>query len=912
MSRNVTVMTDVEAPSIDDRAAYPADWEADVVLRDGAVASIRPIHPSDADALQEMHLAQSAESVYLRFFAPLPKLSDRDLKRFTHVDHCDRVALIAQAGDKIIGVGRYDRVDVRSAEVAFNISDQHQGRGLGSVLLEHLAAAARERGIHRFVADVLPQNRKMVSVFKDAGYEVTHNFDDGVISLGFDIDPTERSQEVMRAREHRAESASIQGLLTPQSVAVIGAGRHRNSVGRWLLHNMMESGFDGPIYAVNNVQYELAGATVLTKVADIPEPVDLAIIAVPTRSALTAVHECGKLGARAIAVVSGGFAESGPEGRELQRQVVDKAHNYGMRVVGPNSFGLINTADEVNLNASLSPFMPSTGRLGLFSQSGALSVAVLSAADTRGLGVSSFVSAGNRADVSGNDLMQYWTDDEATKVVGLYLESIGNPRKFSRIARRLASEKPVIVVKSGITGFSVPPGHEVRVTRAPREAFDAMLKQSGVIKVENLHQLLDTAQVLVDQPLPTGSRVGIVGNSDALATLIADAVTSWGLIVHAQPVTIAPQAGAREFRKALEHIYAIEQVDSVVAAFVPPLTAVDSDIARTLVEVAGKSTKTTVACLLGMRGVGDHEVVSSGRGQDAGPVAEWSRRYRTVPSFPTPEDAVRALVSATRYSQWRRRDHGEELNFPDIDEFRAQILIEEALASGLRHPAGQMLSEEQAAALLDAYGITLWRSVNVTTDDEAVAAAKAMGWPVALKAAKVELREQHELLGVDLGIDDESALRHQMNNMRANLPDLQDGFQVQRMAPTGVSVTIRSLEDPLFGPVVSFGLSGDASDLLGDIVHRVPPLRSQDVSDMVRSIKGAPRLFGYRGGPGYDIAALEEVLGRIAVLADNHPEILELILTPVKVAQEGVCVLGARVRVSRTSDRADDGTRRVI
>jgi acyl-CoA synthetase (NDP forming) len=602
-------------------------------------------------------------------------------------------------------------------------------------------------------------------------------------------------------------------------------------------------------------------------------------------------------------VVSSGFAETGPEGLERQRELVRLARAHGMRVVGPNSFGMLNTDPGVRLNASLAPRLPLAGGLGLFSQSGALGVAVLSSAERRGLGLSSFVSAGNRADVSGNDLMQYWAEDPRTTTVGLYLESIGNPRKFSRVARRLARAKPVVAMKSGLSGYGVPPGHAVRSTRAPREALDAMFKQAGVIRVENIHQLFDTAQVLVDQPLPAGQRVGVVGNSDALAALVADAAISWGLELGSEPVALHPEADAAEFRAALERVFADPGVDSVVACFIPPLATFDVEVARALVEVAGASDKTCVSCFLGMRGVGGHEVVQDGASGALGSV-------RVVPAYPSPEDAVRALASVTRYAQWRQRPTGHVVAPSGTDPHAAQVLVESELARSRPHPAGILLSDDQVTKLLACYGIELWPARVVHDADQAVAAAEELGWPVALKAASPATRHRRELGGVRLDLGRESELRRAVAGLLAEFGDLREGFLVQPMAPPGVSTTIRSIEDPLFGPVISFGLAGDASELLGDVAHRIPPLTDVDVAELVRSVRAAPRLFGYGGGPELDVAALEDVVARVARLADDLPEVTELDLTPVLVGRRGVAVLGATVRLAPPPGRTDSGVRR--
>ncbi len=872
---------------------YPAHWEADVVLRDGGVVHLRPIRPDDAPAVEAFHAGQSAESIYLRFFAPLQRLSERDLRRFTTVDHVDRVGLVATLGDSIVGIGRYDRTEDATAEVAFNISDAHQGRGIGSVLLEHLAAAARERGVRRFVADVLPQNRRMIDVFGEAGYTVRHRYEDGVIALEFDISPSEVSDQVRESREQRSEARSVQAVLHPRTVAVVGASRDPDSIGHRLLEDLLAGGFTGPLYAVNPQAWEVQGVESHTKVSDIPDQVDLAIVAVPAELVGDVVADCGAGGVRGLVVVSGGFAETGDGGRARQGELVRLAHQHGMRVIGPNSFGIVNTDPQVRLNASLAPAMPPAGRLGLFSQSGALGIAVLDTARRRRLGVSSFVSAGNRADVSGNDVMQYWLDDPATDAVGLYLESVGNPRKFSRVARRLARTKPVIVVKSGQSTFGVPPGHAVRQSRLPREAFDQVLHQAGVIRVENIHQLFDVAQLVVHQPLPSGPRVAIVTNSDALGALAGDACASWGLDVVHGPFAVRSEASAAQFRDALAAAFAREDVDSVVAGFIPPLITVDADVALALAEVAAEADKTCVATFLGMHGV--TEALSSSR--------------RTVPAYPTPEDSVRALVSATRYAQWRSRDRGPRVAFDGLLREAAREIVDRLTP---QDPDGEWLAADDAAALLAAYGIEVWPAFEVSTPDEAVAAAERAGYPVALKATARHLRHRADLGGVRLDIAGDGELRTDLAEMKRQL-ELHGpgGFVVQAMAPAGVACIVRSVEDPLFGPVVEFGVGGPPTDLLGDVARRSPPLHEGDVADLVRGVRAAPLLFGYRGAEPVDVEPLEDVVARVSVLADELPQVAELELNPVIASPRGTTVLGASVRLAPPPGRTDAGTRRL-
>jgi acyl-CoA synthetase (NDP forming)/RimJ/RimL family protein N-acetyltransferase len=877
---------------------YPAHWEADVLLRDGATAHLRPIRPEDAEGLQRFHKAQSPESVYLRFFAPMPELSASDARHFSHVDHQARVAFVITLGDDIVGIGRYEQTDPRTAEVAFNVSDAHQGRGLGSVLLEHLAAAARENGLHRFVAEVLPQNRKMLTVFRQAGYEVRSDFDDGVIALTFDIDPTERSLAVMESREHRAEALSMQALLDPESVAVIGAGRRSGTIGHRLLADLLAGGFSGRVHVVHPEADAVLGVPAVPTIRDVEGGADLAVVAVPAEGVLDIVRECAATGVRGLVVVSAGFAETGPLGLARQRELVRVARANGLRVIGPNSWGLINADPGVRLNVSLVEEMPAPGRFGLFSQSGGLSVAVLDAVRRRGIGLSTFLSAGNRADVSGNDCLQYWEEDPRTDVVGLYLESIGNPRKFSRIARRLARAKPVVVVKSGTSNFGTPPGHAVRASRAPAEAFDAMLRQSGCIRVETPRQMLDVAQLLLTQPLPAGRRVAVVGNSDALGALIADACTSWDLDVVHGPVSVPSQATPREFDTALRDAFGDPDVDAVVVAFIPPLRTPGEEVAQVLADAAARSETPVVACLLGMDGVVEH-------------LRKVSETRETVPSYAVPEEAVRALAAATRYAEWRRRDPGHRVAPAGMDLDAAHVLVRDLLAArGDGDDAPVTLDDVTASRLLALAGVELWPQTPVADADAAVAAAREIGFPVALKTSAPHLRHRVDLGGVRLDIGDETELRADVAEMRERLTPLGGGeLAVQRMAPLGVATVVRSVEDPLFGPVVSFGLGGDASELLGDVAHRIPPLTDVDVSDLVRSVRAAPRLFGHRGAAPVDVAAMEDVIARVSSLADVLPEVAELELNPVVVSAAGAHVLGATIRLAPPPGRSDTGRR---
>lgn len=903
---------------------YPSYWEADVILRDGGTAHLRPISPSDADAVQAFHIRQSQNSIYLRFFTYKAKLSARELKRFTEVDHRDRVAFVITRGTEIVGIGRYDRLDdPLEAEVAFNVSDSYQGRGLGSILLEHLATAARENGIRRFSAEVLPENRKMITVFAEAGYEVNRHFDDGVVMLGFDIDPTRKSRAVMEAREHRAEARSMAELLTPSSVAVIGASRERGSVGQALLEHLLDAGFTGRVFAVNPEAFELNGIVSHATIGEVPEPVDLAVIAVPHDLVDTVVDDCARAGVKGLLIATAGYADD-DDGLLRQRALVRRARAHGMRVVGPASLGLVNTDPSIRLNASLAPDLPERGALSLFSQSAGLGVLLYASAHRRGLGVSSVISAGNRADVSGNDAMQFWEDDPTTRAVGLYFESIGNPRKFSRIARRLARSKPVIVAKSDVTGLQLPPGHAVRTSQAPPGALDAMLRQSGVMRVETTEQLMDIAQIVASQPLPRGSGVAVFSNSSALGKVVSDAVVAQGMTVALLESSLQLDTGrsvalpvlAATVAKALED----DRVHAAIVTTLPARGLTAESIAACLQQCAEAAGKPVIGSFTGILDTAlqlDGLVAAapssvrleSDAAQEQPGEAAALPLQRGLPCFPSPGAALAALGAVVRYSRWRTRDHGEFLDPDGVDAEEASRLLGR-VRSRVADVELTRLSAEECGSLLGAYGIGLLPSARFSSADEAVEAAERLGWPVALKTMDEHLRHRLDLGGVRLSIDDAQSLRENITQMeRVLAPFGSFGMEVQSMAPSGQACSIQAIEDPLMGPVVSFGLAGDAVNLLDDWAHAVPPLSTGDVADLVRAPGASRKLFGYQGLPPADVAALEDLLARVALLKDNHPEIARIDLTPVLAATSGLCVLNAAIDVGNPRRRTDSARR---
>lgn len=887
-----------------DPSPYPPHWEADVVLSDGGTLHLRPIRVDDDAGLLALHGRMSERTRYLRFFTPYPRVPRRDLDRLTHVDHVNRVALVAQLGGDLVAVGRYERDTTagsggRSAEVAFVVQDDQQGRGIGSVLLEHLAAAARERGITEFVADVLADNPGMVRVFLDAGYRADRHYDGGVVHLSFPIGPTETSRAVAYEREQHAEARSIQRLLTPGSVAVIGASGEAGKVGHAIFTNLLGYRPTGPVYPVNPTARHVAGVRAYPSVLDVPDDIDLAVVAVPAEAVPEVVEQCARRRVHALVVVSGGFGERDEAGRQAEQELVAAARANGMRVVGPNCLGVINTDPRIRLNATLAPLAPERlgrGPVGFFCQSGALGVAILAEAASRGLGLTTFVSAGNRADVSGNDMLQYWADDADTEVVLLYLESFGNPRKFARLARRLARHKPVVAVKSSVRG-GVAAGLAAHTVDVPDRSVQAVFASCGLIRVHDVSQLFDVGQLLAYQPLPAGRRVGIVANSSALGVLTADACLGAGLqVARDGPVDVGPDATPDRFGAALAGVVADPDVDMVIAVFVPPVPVDAEDVARVLARVTAGTDKPVVSTFLATAGV---PAALRRTGPDGMAVRG------SIPSYPSPERAAFALARAADHARWRRRPVGRFPVLPDLDPPAAHELVTEVLADT---PGGRDLDRAETRRLLAAFGIRLWPTRLVHTPDDAVAAAAELGYPVACKATAPWLRHSDDLRGVRLDLADEAQLR----TACADLFD-EDGrpVLVQPMAPRGVATVVTAADDPSFGALVSFGLGGVTSELLADRAYAAVPLSDLDAADLVTAPRAAPLLSGYRGAAPVDTGAVEDLLVRVSRLADLVPQVLLLELNPVLVATRGLTVLDARVRVGPPTARVDPGPRRL-
>ena len=891
-------------------------WESDVVLTDGGTARIRPSRPDDEPALLALYERLSDESIYLRFFSPVPRPTAVQLERITSIDYVDHMVLVAELGADIVAVARYDRVAPDEAEVAFAVADDQQRRGLATLLLEHLAGIARANGISTFAADTLPGNAKMINVFSDAGWAAKSRFDQGTVRVEFAIAPTETSVGVVASRESHAESASIARILAPRSIAVIGASRHSGRIGHELFRNLLEYGFQGPVYPVHPTSGWVAGVRAYASVLEVPDAVDLAVIVIPAPDIPAVVRECAEKGVLGLLIISAGFAESGPAGKAAERELVAAARSNGMRIIGPNCLGVLNTAPTVRMNATFAPARPVAGNVAFLSQSGGLGIELMSRAGELGLGISQFVSVGNKADVSGNDLLQYWADDVQTEVILLYLESFGNPTKFVRLARNVARSKPIVAVKSGRTaaGSRAASSHTAALA-SPDVAVDALFRQAGVIRVDTLDELLSTAMVLAHQPLPAGRRVAIVSNAGGPGILAADACSGAGLEVAEldaatqdalrsiasagasvrNPVDLIAGATAGQFEDALRITLEDASIDAVLAIFVPPLVTRAEDVARAIASAADSAgDKPVVACFLGHSGVPD---LLRGEGV-----------RRTIPSFAFPESAAHALGRVADLADWRRRPVGIVPALARIDGPEARAVVAAALSA---EPHGSWLDPNAAAVVLGCFGIAVVDFRAVTDAAQAASAAREVGFPVVLKASAPELVHKSDVGGVALDLRDEGSVLRAYEQMARTLGATMTGAVVQPMIAAGVELIVGITQDPSFGPLVLFGLGGVTAELLADRALRLVPVTDEDAHQLVRSLRGSQLLFGYRGRPPVDVDALEDLILRVGALADAVPEIAEMDLNPVVASAGGVVAIDVKIRVAPPRPQAPPDLRRM-
>jgi acetyl coenzyme A synthetase (ADP forming)-like protein len=867
---------------------------ADVILRDGRTLRLRP--PCAADALLAFFTALSPRSLYLRFHG-FPQLGPRLAEVVVEPDWDERGALLGElvdeGGARVVALANYVRLrDPSLAEVAFTVADEHQGRGMGTRLLEQLAQRAGAVGIERFVAEVLQDNRAMLGVFESAGFAATRVREGGEIEVQFPIAATESYRDHVDARDHGAVVASLRPFFRPASVAVIGASKRRGSIGGELFRNILAGDFAGAAYPVNRDGEPVAGVRAYSSIGEIPDAIDLAVITLPGAAVLGAAEQALQKGVRALVVISAGFAEVGSEGAARQEQLLALVRSHGARLIGPNCLGI--AAAGPSLNATFAARSAPAGNIGFSSQSGALGLALLEAAESRGLALSAFVSIGNKADVSTNDLLEWWEDDDSTEVVLMYVESFGNPRRFGRIARRVARTKPILALKSGttLTGQRAASSHTAALAGS-EAAVDALFHQAGVIRASSLEELVDVAALLSTQPEPEGRRVAVLTNAGGLGILCADACEAAGLVLPelaqethdalaallaaeasvANPIDMLGGATAATYAAALPLVLADPQVDSVVVLFVPTVTATADGVADAIDRAAleAASGKPVLAVVLSAAGV----------------PAALRRDGASVAAFLYPESAARALGRLAQRADWLHRPHGTVPALDGIDREAAERVVERALAGG----DDVWLTPADTRELLLAYGLPLVPERGAADPEAAAAAAAELGFPVVVKTAAAGAHKT-ELGGIALNLEDADAVREAAARIGGALI-------VQPMIPRGAELLAGVVQDPVFGPLVAFGPGGVFAELIGDAAFRIAPLTDRDAEELVQGGKAGRLVRGFRGAPPADAPALADLLLRLARLGEDVPAVAELDLNPVLALTNGCVAVDARVRVRR-------------
>jgi acetate---CoA ligase (ADP-forming) len=871
-------------------SATTPELQSDVILRDGSTLRLRSPAAEDREALQAFFAGLSERSFYLRFHG-VRAIDGALVEHFLDPDWRDRGVLIGIAGEgRIVAVAEFMRLrDESSAEVAFAVADELQGRGIGTRLLEQLASRAAGAGIERFVAEVLPENAAMLKLFQDAGFEVARELEGGEIEVRFPIAPTETFRARVDERDHLAVRASLRPFFAPHSLVVIGASRRRGSIGGELFRNVLAADFQGAAYPVNREGEAVGGVRGYRSVEELPEPVDLAVICLPAQHVLAAAEAALEHGIKALCVISSGFAEVGSEGAERQERLVALVRAHGGRLVGPNCLGI--AIPPLGLNATFGPRPLPPGPIAFSSQSGALGLALLEKAAERRLGFSAFVSVGNKADVSSNDLLEWWEDDDATELVLLYLESFGNPGKFNRLARRVARRKPILALKAGTTGAGARAASSHTAALAGSDAaVEALFRQAGVLRARTLEELVDAASLLSSQPLPQGPRVGVLTNAGGLGILCADACEAAGLELPelsdetrstlaevvpadaslANPVDMLGSATAETYAAAIPPLLADKRLDALIVLFVPPVVAGADEVADAIRETVAqvRPDKPVVAV-----------VISAG-----GTPATLLEPGSPVASFPYPESAARALGLAAARSEWLRRPAGSAPSLGGIDRQAARRIVEDALASG-----GDWLAPDCTRALLEAYGVPLVPERLAESGEEAVAAAREIGFPVVVKTAAAGAHKT-ESGGVALDLRDEEQVLAAVERIGAPLI-------VQSYVSGGAELLAGAVQDPVFGPLVAFGPGGVLAELIGDATFRLAPLDDVEARELVHEGKAGRLVSGFRGAPAADDAALVDLVLRLAALAEDLPEVSELDLNPVVALPRGCLAVDSRVRV---------------
>ncbi|MGD9116180.1 MAG: bifunctional GNAT family N-acetyltransferase/acetate--CoA ligase family protein [Dehalococcoidia bacterium] len=894
---------------------YPAHYETEVVLKDGSRILLRPIKTDDTERWLAFIQQLSDRTKYLRFHHVPEAMNIDDAIRYCTVDYVDTFAFVAEVirerQKDIVAIGRYYRLpDKQSAEVAFVIDDIYQGKGIGTKLMEWLANVARENDITTFKAGVLAENDQMMEVFLDYGFHITSDLSEGEYYISFPIARTKRVARKEEERELISTMASLRSVLAPRSVAVIGASRNEGTLGKLVLQSLLKGRFSGVVYPVNPNTDVIMSIKTYPSVLDIPGPVDLAVILVPAPLVARVTDECGRKGVRAVIVISDGFKERGEEGAARERELRDIALGHGMRVVGPNCMGVINTDPAVNMNATFSRIYPPQGNVAFLSQSGAMGLVILEYAGNVNMGISTFVSVGNRVDISANDLLQYWGQDPATKVILLYLESFGSPRRFSRLARKVSATKPILAVKSG----STPAGSRAAMSHTgalatPEIVSDALFREAGIIRVHSVSELFDVATLLSNQPAPKGRRLAIVTSGGGPGIIAADSCLQHGLelpdlsketvetlkplvrpgIPLHNPIDLTAGADSQDFENVLKVLAQDKGFDAVLTIFIPP-TIVEPEATenaiRQVIPTYHRHRKTLVSCFMGQRGV---------RGK-------LGVRGRFVPSYRFPDDAISALAKAVEYEELRRKPKGKVPAFKGIKRERAHQLVEKVLTGSTTRPL--WLSPEQITELLGCYGIRTTQTLTAAGADEAAEMAAKLGFPVVVKLNSPTISHKTDVGGVILDLKSKADVKKAFHTIEESLEKIgrrkeMTGVTVQPMIGSGVEALIGITQDPNFGPLIMFGLGGIYAELFKDVALKLHPLTDVDARELVGSIKTAKVLQGYRGAPSSDTKALEELLLRVSAMVEDIPQIAELDLNPVKVMPqgEGYWVVDARVTV---------------
>lgn len=896
-----------------EKGSYPSQYETEVALSDGSAMILRPIRVDDAERWQAFLSRIGADSKYLWLHHIPAQISPEDARRFCTVDYKDTFAMIGEVLKKhtreIVAVGRYYRLPKKnSAEIVIVIEESYRRKGIGTKLMEWLANAARGNNISNFEADVSMENEDMISLIKGYGFHVDHQLETGAYHIAFPIARTTNVERKEEERERASSIASIRHLLYPQSVALIGVSRYPGTIGHLLMRCMLQGGFAGTVYPVNPNTNSVMSVRTYPSVMDIPDDVDLAVIAVPARLVAKIADECGRKGVRTLIVISDGFREVGPEGVSREQQLRNIALGYGMRIAGPNCMGVVNTDPKISLNATFSPVFPPAGNVAFLSQSGAMGLTILEYARNLNLGISTFVSVGNRVDISSNDLLEYWEDDAATAVILLYLESFGNPRKFARIARRVSMKKPIVVVKGGVTtvGSRAAASHTGAMATSDVSA-DVLFHHAGVIRVNTMEDLFDMAILLSNQPLPTGRRLVILTNGGGPGIIAADASARHGLtlpqfseettlklkavikrdIVINNPLDTTAGATAEEFRDILRVLASDEGSDAVLAIFIPPIVSDEAASEAAIRSVASRywqQRKPLLACFLGERGF--KAKLGSGK--------------HFVPCYPFPEEATSALARAVEYAEGRRKPKGKIPRFRGIERGKGHRIIESAMTESSQRPF--WLGTAETCRLLDCYGIRFARMSIAKTANAAAELASAIGFPVAVKLVSSTITHKTDVGGVLLNVNSNSEVKQAFDRISTELSKLgrQDemqGVMVQRMVNGGIETIAGVTQDPSFGPLMMFGSGGTYAELTNDVSLMLHPLTDLDAREMVKSIKTAKLFEGYRGTPPSDTEALEDLLLRLSALVDDVPQISELDFNPVKVMPkgEGYWVVDARI-----------------